>query len=925
MVATWIEESAKGRLGGSVRAGMWASVVVGTHPIEADQEVWLELLADDVPLGPLPAYWLENKGVNSFWHVPIPPQSVGARLRYRSMARRGDNPPVYSPYQNVLVRPNLPDRTEVHETIVSMPEGLVGNRLMTARVDARGSTYDIYFPTVGLHSDVRPAEGDLPHSRSHFRGIVAGLAVGRRLDWFAERSSWEVFQHYMGATNLLVTELTSRHGPIRVLVTDLVVMGPELPRTAGGSESPGQYLKRYRVCNEGLEQRQVVFGLYVQAEVNGGVGEIGLSWHDDDRCLLASNRGHSHANRKLARDATVQFGIALDDRGEVQCEPTGPNEAMLLRPLDLPPGGTVSVDVLVTGAFTGWRGDPGTYEHWIRPALAWFRSADLDRVEQATADQWDVFVEPLPELRTPRPDYAVSLRRSALAAALHVDARWGAVAAGFDRGLNAYCWPRDAIFTSMAFDRLGHPEIARSVFDWLGRVRGLHRPYAYWFQKYTIDGWPEWETPAVDQTALIPWALWRHYRRSGDLDRVASAWSIVEQAAQVCCGASGHPGLRYFDDLALVSSAAGWDSRFGAFLYSNACVVAGLRAAVLLGELLDKPVELLRSWKDRADRIWEVGILGCCDSEGRTPGLVDGETGRFLEGRRLSTLRGLWTDDSAYLVERSAALDAAMLSLVVPLDLLPAADPRMTITAEALFKQNLVGNDPNALTLWTPDPTRTDPRQAHGEGHRHEQSSLATLWMARYLIRLSQETGDARHRSRAVSLIDGLVCRLGPLGLGLRPRVRRDDPALGSVRSALGVWSLHAMLVETLLDLAGVDYDVVDRRLTLRAVLPSKWPHIGLTQPLPCGEVSYQLIRPVGSQNHRLHLRAELIQPITLRVELTCPDLPELGPWTGPKLGSPPVFERSGSHLSWTVPLPVGESTWEWSWGRVNVSESLGV
>ena len=41
--------------------------------------------------------------------------------------------------------------------------------MMTARVDARGATHDIYFPTVGLHSDVRPAEGELPQSRSHFR------------------------------------------------------------------------------------------------------------------------------------------------------------------------------------------------------------------------------------------------------------------------------------------------------------------------------------------------------------------------------------------------------------------------------------------------------------------------------------------------------------------------------------------------------------------------------------------------------------------------------------------------------------------------------------------------------------------------------------------------------------------------------------
>ncbi len=925
MVSTWIEAAAKGRLGGPVRAGMWAAVVVGTHPVETDQQVSLELLVDDVSLGPLPAYWLENKGVNSFWHVPIPPQKVGARLRYWSTARRGESNEVISPTQDVIVRSNLPDRTEPHELTELAPEGLLGNRSMTVRVDARGSTYDIYYPTVGLHSDVRPAEGDLPQSRSHFRSIVAGVAVGRRMDWFSERSTWDGFQSYQGATNLLVTELTSRTESIRVVATDLVVLGADLPRTAGGSEAAGQYLKRYRIKNEAPTQRRVVFGLYVLAEVNGGIGEPGLSWHDEDRCLLASNRGHAHANRKLARDATVEFGIALDGRGEVQCEPTGPNEAILLRHLDLPAGGTVQVDVLVTGAFTGWRGDPGTYEHWVRPALSWFRSAELDQVEQTTAAHWDTFVEPLAELRTPRPDYAVALRRSALAAALHCDARWGAIASGFDRGLNAYCSPRDALFTAAALDRVGHPEIAKGLFEWLGRVRGLQRPFSYWFQKYTIDGWPEWETPAVDQSALIPWAIEKHYLWQGDLDRVAAAWPMIEQAAIVCCGQSGHAGLRYLEDMALVSSAGIWDSRFGAFLYSNACVVAGLRAAARLATLLDKPADLIKTWRDRADNIWEVGILTRSGQHGDGPGLVDAETGRFLEARRLSTFHGVWTDRPDCLIDRAAGIDISLLAPAVPLDLLPASDPRLRATADAILRYNAVGNDMNALTRWSPDPQRNERRQLPGEGRRHEQSSLATLWMARYLIRLGRETGEGRHWARAVALIDGLLARLCPLGLGMRPRVKRDDPAAGSVRPALGVWPLHASLIDTLLDLAGLSYDAPAKRLTLQPALPPRWPHLSIALTFPCGTASYHLSRPLGGHHYRLTIRTVLHHPVRLRVELACPDLSSIGAWQSEHDEPAPNFDRARARITWKVDLPAGSSVREWSWGLAGVSEGLGV
>ncbi len=82
----------------------------------------------------------------------------------------------------------------------------------------RGSTYDLYFPTVGLHSSVRPqGRGPVLRARCHFRAIVGGLAVGRRLDWFTERAAWDPYQEYQGATNLLTTKLSWRHGPINVL------------------------------------------------------------------------------------------------------------------------------------------------------------------------------------------------------------------------------------------------------------------------------------------------------------------------------------------------------------------------------------------------------------------------------------------------------------------------------------------------------------------------------------------------------------------------------------------------------------------------------------------------------------------------------------------------------------------------------------
>ena len=82
-----------------------------------------------------------------------------------------------------------------------------------------------------------------------------------------------------------------------------------------------------------------------------------------------------------------------------------------------------------------------------------------------------------------------------------------------------------------------------------------------------------------------------------------------------------------------------------------------------------------------------------------------------------------------------------------------------------------------------------------------------------------------------------------------------------------------------MLDLAGLDYEAVDRRLTLRPVLPGPWPQTGMKQIFPCGEVSYLLQRPIGGRVHHLELKARLDHPVHLDVTLTCPDLKELGPW----------------------------------------------
>src|SRR5262249_47476399 len=148
------------------------------------------------------------------------------------------------------------------------------------------------------------------------------------------------------------------------------------------------------------------------------------------------------------------------------------------------------------------------------------------------------------------------------------------------------------------------------------------------------------------------------------------------------------------------------------------------------------------------------------------------------------------------------------LAAVVPFGLLPADDPRMRALAQGLLWNNVAGDEANMLTRWAPDPSRATggiPVPSGSQGAA--PSSLAPLWMARYLIRLGRETGEGRHWNRALALVDTILSRLGPLGLILCPEPRGGEDVSSRAATAPGVWGLHAMLIETLLDIGGLDYD----------------------------------------------------------------------------------------------------------------------
>jgi len=153
----------------------------------------------------------------------------------------------------------------------------------------------------------------------------------------------------------------------------------------------------------------------------------------------------------------------------------------------------------------------------------------------------------------------------------------------FSRDTYSYVWPRDGALVADSLDLAGFPDVARSFYTFCQRTITQD---GYFFHKYNPDGspassWHPWVMKGQrslpiqeDETALVVWALWRHYYRYRDIEFIRPLWvDVVQKAADFMCryrdGRTGLPLPSY--DL--------WEERWGVHAFTVATVYGGLKAA----------------------------------------------------------------------------------------------------------------------------------------------------------------------------------------------------------------------------------------------------------------------------------------------------------------------------------------------------------
>jgi len=312
-------------------------------------------------------------------------------------------------------------------------------------------------------------------------------------------------------------------------------------------------------------------------------------------------------------------------------------------------------------------------------------------------------------------------KRSLLVIRTQIDNNGAIIAANdsevlqFSRDTYSYVWPRDGALVANALDMAGLPDVARWFY---GFCADIITEAGYFLHKYNPDGspassWHPWvangreQLPIQeDETALVLWALWRHYLQYRDIEFVRPLWlRLIRRAADFLAayrdGTSGLPRPSY--DL--------WEERYGVHTFTVAAVFGGLQAArnfaVCFGDR-----NRAEFYKRACEEIRAAAVRH----------LFHAGHGRFLRRVEIASDGTLIPD---------ATVDSSLAG-VSKFGLLEPNDPRVTATMRAVESR-----------LWVKTPVGGVARYENDHYHRvsSDQRSVpgnpwfvCTLWLAEYMI-----------------------------------------------------------------------------------------------------------------------------------------------------------------------------------------------
>jgi glucoamylase len=561
----------------------------------------------------------------------------------------------------------------------------IGNGSLLILYDRTGLVRDLYFPSVGSEN----------HAQGH--AFRVGVWLNGAFGWI-DGDGWERSLDYEDDTLVARIELVNRSLGIQILLRDTIDFHENI------------YVREITAKNFSTNFAELRLFFHHDFHIYGS--EIG-----DTVCYKPEEKGllHYKGRRYFFVNALTEDGVGLSQFAAGVKESRGLEGTWVDAKDGVLSGNTVaqgSVDSICAVHAKIPPGKKATAYYWMAACVNWKSVKRLnDLIVQRTpayfirrtADYWKLWLHKEQMKFGDLPGSVGRLyARSLLILRTHINNNGAVIAANdsdilrFSRDTYTYTWPRDGAFVAHALDIAGFPLPSRRFFEFCGEIIGRE---GYFLHKYNPDGslassWHPWVLEGKphlpiqeDETGLVLWALWEHFRLYRDVEFIKPLYRrVIKAAADFMCEfidkRTGLPLPSY--DL--------WEEQSGIHSFTASAVIAGLRAAGHFTEAFGE-TELSEKYIKVADRM----------KDALTEYLYDGDTGRFLCS--VSDRLGVFT--------KEFRLDASLCALFA-FGVFLSSDEKIVSTMNALKKNSGAGGGwvgyPDTNTTGTRVSYRRAPR-----------------------------------------------------------------------------------------------------------------------------------------------------------------------------------------------------------------------
>lgn len=393
------------------------------------------------------------------------------------------------------------------------------------------------------------------------------------------------------------------------------------------------------------------------------------------------------------------------------------------------------------------------------------RKLDVKNLQENTVKYWKKYVKAHDILEINKKDLSSKIKkiynRSILLFPLLIHEKTGGVSAGIEVdedktkcGRYSYCWPRDAMFISEAFDSIGmYDETEKFYTDFCKMTQSKN---GMWEQRFYTDGRlaPCWGYQ-IDETASVVYGIYAHYKISKNKKFLKDNLKMCEKAIDFL--------EKYIDDLfeekgKFQLSYDLWEEYEGVSLYSLSSIYAAFNSMIKIYNEVKSVLETnilknentkkqIKNLEEKARKIKEYCIK------------------TFYDEEKKSFVRNT--------VDRK--IDISLLGTIIPFGMF---SPKDKIVQNTIERINMT------IRTYTGGYIRYE-----GDGYMggYNPWPIATLWMAWYYL----EAGDNQKALENFAFVTNSASSHGFLGEQVNNDAMKPNWVIGLT------WS-HAMYLLTL-------------------------------------------------------------------------------------------------------------------------------